>query len=327
MPVSLYAWREGDDEVTVRREFALETFVADPRVNYWLRVEAPTPTEKEALVRVVGIDPLSMEDFEERNVRPKIEHYQTYDYLVFKTFSLVVKKKHEIHPAVRQVNLFYFSNIVVTLNHEKLPALDRVAAHFENGSDFLLKHGPDYLVNAMLDVVVDDYFPVVDEIDDAIEDIEEDVEDDPRPELLETLNDYRRIVIQFRRILRSEHDVLRAILRGTYPFFTHQVMKHFRDVADHVLSLIDLLEANREYVYGIRETYRSAIDARMNNIMKTLTIVSVVMLPLNLITGIYGMNFHYMPELAHPLGYPTTLLVMLFVAIALVSFFKKREWL
>ncbi|MHA1732023.1 MAG: magnesium/cobalt transporter CorA [Promethearchaeota archaeon] len=324
MPVTIY--RYGPKGVEVSDSYKLCEFDCLQESNYWLRVYAPTDEEKVHLLESIQIHPLSLEDYEEEDTRPKIERYQAYDYIVFKHVDLA-RAGHEVHTIEKQVNIFYYDNVVLTLHKERMPLFDKVARLIESKSDFLVRHGVDYLVNTILDVLVDSYFPVVDRIDDAIEEIEDEVEDDPRPELLEPLNDYRRALVSMRRILRPERDIVKSILKETHSFFTRDVMKYFRDIYDHLLALLDLIDSNREFVFGIRDTYRSAMDAKMNAIMKTLTVVSAIILPLSLITGIYGMNFKYMPELNHPWGYLSVLMSMVAIAVTLLLVFKKIDWL
>ncbi len=325
MPVDIYVYNSDNVEVCV--DCDLHDIDIKTGNVYWIRVMAPTEEEKRALIEHFELDPLSLEDYEEGDARPKIEHYRGYDYIVLNSFEIGPGEDDEIISIEHQINIFYYENVVITIQKERFKQFDKISELIVTKSDFLVRHGADYLVNLMLDMLVDSYYPIIDQIDDAIEDLEDEVEEDPRPELLERLNDFRRILINARRIVRPERDVVKSILKETHAFFTPEVMKYFRDIYDHLLSVLDLIESNREFIFGIRDTYRSAMDTKMNAIMKTLTVVSAIILPLTLITGIYGMNFQYMPELQHPYGYLAVLFTMIGVVITLLLIFKKVDWL
>lgn len=330
MPVTIYEYSE--DHLEVLRDVDLATFEPKPAFQYWIRVNAPTPGTKNAITRLFDLHPLALEDYEEGDQRPKIDHYRTYDYLVFQTIHLE-KERDEEHDVVEtaagvtQVNVFFRPRTIITLHEQRVPVLDRIAELLEIKTDFVIRHEVDYLLCAILDHVVDDYFPVIDQINDEVEQLEDAVEDEPHPTQLELLNDQRRALIRIQRVVRAERDVVRSIISQTHKFFSESVLKYFRDIFDHLLMCQERVDTNREYIVGIRDTYHNTISNRTNQIVALLTILSTVFLPLTFITGLYGMNFQHMPELQTDYGYFVVLGVMAAITVLLLVYFKKRDWI
>jgi magnesium transporter len=189
------------------------------------------------------------------------------------------------------------------------------------------RRGPGYLAYALLDAIVDAYFPLVEEIGTELEDLEGEVVDVQQPWMLGDLNRIRAELLRFRRILTPQRDALSTMLKDQNPYMGQDVQIYLRDTYDHLVQLLDVVESQREIGSGILNTYLTLVANRTNDVMKVLTIMASIFIPLTFMAGIYGMNFAHMPELALEWGYPALLVAMAIVGVGMLVFFRRRGWL
>jgi magnesium transporter len=270
----------------------------------------------------LGLHPLAMEDCLHAGQTPKVEEYGN---VLFTVTRVIEQGPEEIETS--QLSLFTGPNFVLTIHRKPLPQLVVVKDKIRKRAPRTMAGGPDYLTYRLLDAVVDSYFPFLDRIEDSIEDLEEEVMENPTRETLDSIHAIKRDLITLRRALRPQRDVIGNLQRGEYPQFNRETRTFLRDVYDHMLRVLDLLDSYRELTSALLEVYLSNISNSTNEVMKVLTIIATIMLPLTLIAGIYGMNFRNMPELASPYGYFGALLSMAVIAAVMLVYFRRKGWL
>jgi magnesium transporter len=263
--------------------------------------------------------------FETRN-QPKIEAFAKYIYFIVHGI-----RPGETGPAnfiTKELDGFLGENFVVTYHNERFRSIRDVKRQLRL-STFSCSRGSAYLLHQILDQIVDLYMPIVDDFDIAINDLEERAFDMrlANNAILEEIMDLRRSVARLRRISARQLDVLYRISHGEFPQIPEHILPFFRDVHDHLVRISDLAESYRDLVSGLFDIHFSVVANRTNDVMKTLAVLSSIMLPLSLIAGIYGMNFKYMPEIETAYGYFMTLGVMVVVAILLLIYFWRRGWI
>lgn len=232
----------------------------------------------------------------------------------------------EHHFEVEQVAIIVGTNFVVTFQEQYGDILDPVRQRLRMSSGKIRALGPDYLAYALIDAIVDGYFPVVELLSETLEDLEDEVLTQPSARHPEEIHRVKSLVLSLRRSLWPTRDMLGTLLREPTPYIREQTRVYFRDVLDHASQLSDVLETQRETISGLMNTYLSVMSNRTNEVMKVLTVITTIFIPLSFITGVYGMNFDFMPELHSAVGYPLVWVVMLGVGLALGYYFKRQGW-
>ncbi len=329
MEILLY--RNGSDAAeTITSTDELPGLLADKQNVVWVDLLAETPEQIEAakdlLLNVFKFHPLTVEDCIETRNQPKIEAFPNYLYFIV----------HGIRPqetsfsnfVTKELDGYLGDNFVVTFHVERFRSIKAVKQQVRI-SPFVCQRGPAYLLHQILDQLVDLYMPVVDDFDTAINDLEERVFEMKKGgnTILQDIMTVRRSVARLRRISARQLDVLYRVSRGEFPQIPTNILPFFRDVHDHLQRISDLAEGYRDLINGLFDIHFSVIATKTNDVMKTLAVVSAIILPLSLIAGIYGMNFENMPELRTANGYYLTLGVMAIVTIVLLIYFWRRGWI
>jgi magnesium transporter len=270
----------------------------------------------------LGIHPLTQEDIVNTSQRPKIEDYGDYLYVVIRMLAL-----DDGGIRSEQVSLVLGERWVVSFQEEPGDVFDHVRDRLRAGKGRIRKDGADYLLYVFLDAIVDSYFAVLETFGERIEDLEEDVIAAPDQETLQEMHATKRSLIALRRSIWPLREVVAALERGDSPLIRDTTLIYLRDVYDHTIQAADTVETYRDTMAGLLDIYLSGQSNRMNEIMKVLTIIATIFIPLTFLAGVYGMNFRGMPELEHPWGYPAALASMLAVALAEVVYFRKRGWI
>jgi magnesium transporter len=276
------------------------------------------------------LHPLSLEDVLHIPQRAKIEDYEHYQFLVFHMPLLDPAATGE----TEQVTLFLGRSFVLTFQ-ERLGSdmFESVRLRLRQAHSKLRQSGADHLAYALLDAAIDGFFPLLEEIGERLTTLEETVLERPTRETMEEIYAVRRILIGLRRVLWPLRQAVQAFGHDDSPLVTASTRLFLRDCYDHVLQVLDVLENYRELIAGLMETYLSSQSHHLNEVMKVLTMISTIFMPLSFIAGIYGMNFKTeasawnMPELSWPWGYPLILLLMATVAAILLVFFRRKGWL
>jgi magnesium transporter len=277
----------------------------------------------EALGKQFALHPLLLEDVANTDQRPKLDDYDSYVFLVMKMLSLT--ERQEI--AVEQVSLVLGRNYVLSFQENGTDVFQPVRERLRGGKGRLRQSGADYLLYALVDAIVDQYFAVLESIGEKIESLQQTVVADPRPETLNEIHALKRQLLFLRRAVWPLRDVMNNLSRLDCPFLQQPTQVFFRDVYDHVVQIVDTIETLREMVSASLDIYLSSVSYRLNAVMRILTVITTIFMPLSFIASIYGMNFEYMPELESRWGYPLVLAVMTAVGVGMLVLFRSKRWL
>lgn len=282
------------------------------------------------LGKVFGLHPLVLEDVVNVPQRPKVEDYE--DHLVF-IAQMVMLKPCENGFWIEQVSFVLGKHYLLTVQEEPdRDCFGSVRARIRASKGSVRKSGPDYLTYALLDAVIDGFFPVLEAYGERIEDLEEEVVTHPTRRTLQKIYRVRRELLALRRAIWPQRDAINTLIRGGSDLISPEVQIYLRDCYDHAVQVMDMVETYRELASGLMDVYLSAVGNKMNEIMKLLTVISSIFIPLTFIAGVYGMNFNTekspfnMPELSWYWGYPLCLALMAAIAGGLVYFFWRRGW-
>jgi len=282
------------------------------------------------LGKVFKLHPLVLEDIVNVPQRPKVEDYE--DHLVIITQMVLLKEQGSSFWS-EQVSFVLGKHYLLTVQEEpKRDCFQPVRDRIRTGKGTIRKQGADYLAYTLLDAIMDGFFPVLETYGERIEELEEEVVTNPTRQTLEKIYRVRRELLALRRAIWPQRDAINALIRDGSDLISPEVRVYLRDCYDHAVQVMDLVETYRELASGLMDVYLSSVGNRMNEIMKFLTVMSSIFIPLTFIAGIYGMNFNTdksawnMPELNWYWGYPLCLAIMLAIAAGLVFFFWRRGW-
>ncbi|HEX8552821.1 MAG TPA: magnesium/cobalt transporter CorA [Abditibacteriaceae bacterium] len=292
----------------------------------WLDVTAPDDDDFKMLAERFGLHTMVIEDVRAREGRPKLHDYGDYLYIVCHAVSMS-EKTETAAPAVQieEIDILIGADYVVTIHQNDVSALHDLKSRWKRRPE-LMKNGAGYLLYEIMDEILDDYFPLLDLIDERIDDFEERLFREFEENLSADIFALKRQLIQIRRVAGPTRDVVNILLRHDADSGGRN-FAYFQDLYDHSSRIVENVDTFRELMSGALDAYLALASNRMNSVMKTLTSASIILLVPTLIAGIYGMNFKYMPELERPNGYPGALFVMLAVIIALACMFKRKGWL
>lgn len=300
----------------------ISEIIPDPKNQVWLDLEGESVDQIALLREEFGFHELSLEDCFKAGQRAKIDEYPGYYFLVFYSPAL---RSDDGDIDAHELHCFVGSNYVVTTHRHPMPAL-RLAHQRWSQNPAMLNQGVGFLVYTIMDAIIDEYFPLLDHLNDSIEALEDRVLDgDPEATLKEIFR-LKKNLLFARRILAPKRDIFNILARRDQPLFSPQTQFYLRDVYDHLIRLLEQVDTQRDMVASLREASISMISNRLNSVMKTLTVIATVLMTLSLIAGIYGMNFDFMPELHWHWGYPAVLGMMAVSGIAMVSYFRRRKW-
>lgn len=275
------------------------------------------------ICEISGIHLLTTEDILNIHQRPKIESFENYLYIVTK----IILPKENRNFYSEQASIILLKDTVLTFLEYDDSIFKPLKKRLESSKGRIRKNGADYLLYAVIDSIVDKYFEIFEIIGDRLEEIEEAVIISPEQEILKDIYSVRRDLIWLRRSIWPMRDVVAELSRGDYDLIGDNTEIFLRDVHDHLIQISETIETYRDLAAGLLDLYLSGISNRMNEVMKVLTIIATIFIPLTFVAGLYGMNFTYMPELGHPLAYPVVLILMMVMAATMVIYFRKKKWL
>lgn len=282
----------------------------------------------EALLRQLAdtfqLHPLALEDAVNVPQRPKSEMYEEH-YLYITRMTMLRSATDELD--TEQVSIFIGRNYVLTLQERCGDVFDPVRERIRSGVGALRQSGPDYLAYALIDTIIDSYYPVLERIGEHLEELEEKALTQATRSTLREIYATKRQLLNMRRAVWPQRDAVNTLIRDDSTLISPAVRVFLRDCYDHTVQLIDVTETFRELCGNLLDLYLSAVSMRTNDVMKLLTIVSTIFIPLTFLAGIYGMNFEAMPELHMHWAYPALLVSMLVIGIAMLFFFRRRGWL
>ncbi len=277
----------------------------------------------ENLGKAFDINPLSVEDAVNTNQRPKIDEYENYIFCVLKMIYL--DANNEL--VGEHVALVLMDTSVVVFQELREDVFNGLRDRIQTKSGRIRSRGADYLLFALLDAIIDNYFVVLENISAKIEQLEAEVYDNPTPETAREIQDLKKEVLKVRRWISPVKELINRLIESDNPMITKDTKLFLKDLMDHCLEINESLQIYREMSMSLLEMYMSNVSNKMNEVMKVLTIMASIFIPLTFIAGIYGMNFAYMPELQWKYGYFAVLGVMLTLFIVMLIFFKKKRWL
>jgi magnesium transporter len=296
-----------------------------PPKTAWINITGIHQTEVvEQLGTCFDLHPLLLEDVLNTDQRPKLEDFGENLFIVLKALSYS-DQTGEI--SSDQVSLVLRPNALVSFQEREADLFAPVEERLRNGKGRGRKMGPDYLAYRLIDIIVDRYFIILEKLGERIEGLEEKLIGNPTPRVLQEIQKLKRNLLALRRWVWPLREVISALERGEQELFQDSTRIYLRDVYDHTIQVMDTIEIFRDILSGMLDIYLSSISNRMNAVMKVLTIITTIFMPLTFIAGIYGMNFEFMPELKSPWGYPLVLIAMAGIAGMMLGIFKRKKWL
>jgi magnesium transporter len=269
------------------------------------------------------LHPLIVEDMVNTAQRPKIEEYGDYLYVVLKVFSGGNGKTLQTD----QVSLVIGKNYLISVEEHETALFRPLRERIRNGKGRIRSLGKDFLAYSLIDAITDSYFAVIEGVGELIEGVEDRLVVSPKPDVVQAIHRLRRQVLLCRHVLWPTREVVSTLERSApVGLVADATTTYFRDVYDHLIQLLDTVEIYRDTISGLLDIYLSSMSNRLNQIMKVLTLIATIFMPLTFLAGVYGMNFRYMPELEWRFGYLSVLLFMTAVVIVMLIFFKKRKW-
>jgi len=320
-------WAYNSEELIEKELQTVEECLAfkdKPGMNLWVNVDGLDRIEViEKLGSYFKIHPLTLEDVLNTGQRPKMEDYSSYIYTVLKMI-LLDKEREEI--ILDQVSIIVGPNYILSFQEREGDVFDPLRERLKNPASRLRKNGVDHLAYSLIDAIVDNYFLILEHVGEEIEDLEEELIVYPKPETLKAIQKYKREMIILRKSVWPLRELISNLQRAESGLIKETTQIYLRDIYDHTIQVIDSIEAFRDILSSMVDVYLSSISNRMNDIMKVLTIIATIFIPLTFIAGVYGMNFDYMPELRWHWGYPVIMLFMVLLGIIMFLYFKKRRW-
>ena len=290
----------------------------------WINIDGiHDPVVMEDFGKYFGLHSLLLEDIMNTNQRPKVEDYGSYIYFVLKMIYL----ENGERICDEQVSIILGKNYVITFQERTGDVFNTIRQRLRNGKGRIRKSNADYLAYALVDSIIDHYFVILEKVGDSLEDLEEEVVQNPTTQTLQNIHRMKRKMIGLRKSVWPLREVISFMERSETDLIDPSIDIYLRDVYDHTIQVIDTLESYRDMVSGLLDIYLSSISNKMNEVMKVLTIIATIFIPLTFLAGIYGMNFAFMPELQWKYGYFAVLFVMLVIFIGMIRYFKKRKWL
>jgi magnesium transporter len=287
------------------------------RFPVWVDCTNITKEESENLRKEFGLHSLTTEDLYNSNTRIKIEEFSEYLFSVFYN----INEQHEL----MEMDFIIGKNFLIT-NHKKPIETFETLKKDEEKLSLLFKKGLDFLFHRLLDKEIDEYFTAIEKLEDNIEQLEEAAINRARPELLSRILKLKRMVVHIKRVTTTQRDKTGLLAKSNYKQISKRAEPYFRDIYDHAIRVSDIIDNNRESIGNAFDVYMSTMSNNMNEVMKVLSIIATIALPLTVISGIYGTNFTILPGASFPYGFWSMILVMILMGLGMMWFFKKRNW-
>lgn len=321
----------GPDELEEQEDLPLDEAVraARGRGVGWISLYQPTPQEFQVLEKELNLHPLALEDAGNERQRPKVEEFSDHTYIVARSLG----RDEDRDVVTYQSNIFFSKDWVVVIHDQPRGLFDDVRHRIRRGRPRIRSSGPDYLVYALLDAIVDTYFPLLEEIGNEVEDLEDEMfEGTAEKAHLDRVHRLKTDLRRVRRTIWPARDAMALLHKEEAVGFKKQTMPFLRDVHDHIVQAIDMTENHREATSSLMDLYLNIVSHRLNGIMKVLTIVATLFIPLTFVAGVYGMNFDpelagNMPELNMPYAYVGFWVVAVLIFLGEIWFFKRKGWI
>ena len=291
----------------------------------WINVDGLHDVEIiDKIGRHFGIHPLTQEDIVNTGHRPKAEDFEDYEYIVLK---MLTYDEDQNHITAEQVSFILGPHYLISFQETEGDVFNFVRERIRKAKGRIRKLGCDYLTYALIDAIVDHYFLVLEKVGEKIELLEEDLLGDTQTETLQSVHHLKREMIFFRKQVWPIREILSYLMKEEASLIQETTQIFIRDLYDHTIQVMDTIESFRDVLSGLQDLYLSTVSNRMNEVMKVLTIMATIFIPLTFIAGIYGMNFENMPELKLPWAYPTLWILLIAIFLFMIFWFKRKKWL
>ncbi len=327
--IKSFLWKPGEEVQLIEGIADFDTLFADPEVVLWIDMTNPTNDESFILTNDFHFHPLAIEDvIEEEDAitelgRSKIDDYRDYLYVEFQIADYI---SFDEGIGLQEVHIFLTKNTVVTVhdtNHKVFSYLRNRALRDER----LMSRGADFLLHNIVDRMVDNYNSILEFFERSVDDIERAVLSVPDEETVKRIFTLRRDIYELKRVALPQREILGQINRGQFSMISERAAFYFNDVHDHLTRIIELSESHRDMLISALEVYFSHVSTKTNEIIKVLTIFTVILMPPTFLVGLWGMNFKFMPELDWKYGYIGFWVIIVLITVIMVLFFKKKKWL
>jgi magnesium transporter len=291
----------------------------------WINIDGINDKELiEKIVSHFNFHPLLIEEIQDIERRPKIEDFEDYVFLLLKVFQYD-EILNEINS--EQISIIFGKNYVISFQENPGDPFNPIREKIRTSKGRIRKMGTDYLVYSLLDIIIDNYFFVLEKVGEKIELLEEELVSNPKPKTLRLIHNLKQQMIALRKSVWPSREIIDLLQRGELKLIQRATKIYLRDLYEHTIQVIDAIETYRDILSGMIDIYLSSISNKLNEIMKVLTIIATIFIPLTFVAGVYGMNFKFMPELYLPLAYPIVLTAMLLIAAGMLYYFKKKKWI
>jgi magnesium transporter len=312
----------------IDHDFSKITLDKHDEIKTWINIDGiHQPDVIQEIGNIFGLHPLLMEDILNTNQKPKIEYYGdsilyfTLKAIKYNPFTKVIEGEH--------VSLVLGHDFLLTFQEEGMGDIFKdIYTRVENAAGRIRKYGVDYLLFSIIDLIVDNYLEVIQLLDDDMDILEDDIINNPKERNQNLLYGIKREINYMRKVAFPIKEMLNTlVVFNENELINENTKLYFRDAHDHASQVIEMLDSNREMVASLLDLYHSQMSNKMNNVIKILTIISVIFMPLTFIVGVYGMNFDFMPELHWKYGYPTVWAFVIIITLFMLIYFRKKKWL
>ncbi len=292
----------------------------------WLHIEGLHDIRlMEQLGDLYHLHPLTLEDILYTDQRPKMEDFGNYIYIVLKDFSLPPDTGGQLLP--EQISVIFGPHFLISFQEKQSPLMEPIRERIRSARGRIRKAGADYLAYTVIDAIVDQYFILLEKLGESIESLEDQLVTQPGRDTLHAIQSIKREMLYLRKSVWPLREAVSALQRTDSPLMDAATDLYLKDVYDHTIQIIDTVETYRDMLSGMLDIYLSSVSNRLNEVMKVLTIIATIFMPLTFLAGVYGMNFKYMPELEWHWGYFMVWGIMISVALSMIRYFKRKKWL
>ena len=302
----------------------LDRLISNPDSLLWIDLRDPTPADFELLAREFNFHPLALEDAQKRGQRPKLDQYDDFSFIVFYCLEPVDTPRAF---AAQELSLFIGHNYLVSVHADRCRAIEETSQRWKASAERLQGRGIAVLLYSLLDTIVDGYFPILDSVAEQVDALEESIFDGSERGALQPLFQLRKNLLAMRRVLAPERDLMGQLVRRDLEALGPATAVYFQDVYDHVLRVTDALDTYRDLLAGALDAYLSVVSNNLNQVMRTLTAWSIILMTLTIVPSVYGMNFHLFPSTNWAHGFTYAMVLMLILGVGLFMMFRRIRWL
>lgn len=323
--VECFDYTKDDVEETILLNIEEASNYKDTESVTWINVDGLKHTDKiEEIGKQYNLHPLVLEDIVNTTQRPKIDEYDDYLFVVLK--MLYYDEKEEL--VIEQVSFVLGKNHVLTFQESEGDVFGTIRDRLRHNNGRIRGLKSDYLMYALIDAVVDNYYSIIETLGNKIEDLETELfEGHARENVNIEVQQLKREILKVRRAIFPLREIISRITKDDHPLIYKRTITYYRDIYDHLIQVSENIDIYREMIWSLMDMYMTTISNKMNEVMKVLTIISSIFIPLSFLAGLYGMNFEYIPELKYRYGYFVLIGAMFIIFIGLLFYFKKRKWL